>query len=92
MSDMSDANENLDLIDHNTEVSIVVNAIYFDLGILIAETLDRFPNYDSLPIDEIIDNLIMDKRISNDEARRILNDFTKKYYSQETYHGIEKTT
>lgn len=88
---MSDANENLDLIDHNTEVSIAVNAIYFDLGILIAETMERFPSYDSLPIDEIVDNLIIDKRISDDEARRMLNDFTKKYYNQETYHGIEET-
>ena len=88
---MGDINDKLDLIDHNTEVSIIVNAIYFDLGILVFETLSRFPSYDSLPIDEIIDNLVMDKRISIDEARRMLNEFTKRYYNQETYHGIEET-
>ena len=88
---MGDVNDKLDLIDHNTEVSIIVNAVYFDLGILVSETLSRFPSYDSLPIDEIVDNLVMDKRISNDEARRMLNEFTKKYYNQETYHGIEDT-
>ena len=88
---MGEVNDKLDLIDHNTEVSIIVNAIYFDLGILVSETLTRFPNYDSLPIGEIVDNLMMDKRISNDEARRMLNDFTKRYYNQETYHGIEET-
>ena len=88
---MSNANEKLGLIDHNTEVSIIVNAVYFDLGILVAETMERFPSYDSLPIGEIIDNLIMDKRVSNDEARRMLDNFTKKYYNQETYHGIEET-
>ena len=88
---MGEVNDKLDLIDHNTEVSIIVNAVYFDLGILVSETLTRFPNYDSLPIDEIVDNLMMDKRISNDEARRMLNGFTRKYYNQETYHGIEET-
>ena len=88
---MGEVNDKLDLIDYDTEVSIIVNAIYFDLGILVSETLTRFPSYDSLPIDEIVDNLMMDKRISNDEARKMLNGFTKKYYNRETYHGIEET-
>lgn len=79
---MKDANKNLDVIDHDTEISILVNAIFFDLGILVAESLKRFPNYDNLPVEEIVNNLIIDKEISEKEARNLLDEFTRRYYGR----------
>ena len=88
---MGDINQNLGLIDHDTEISIVANAVFFDLDILIIETINRFTNYSELPVDEIVKELIVDKGISEEEAKSMLNEFTLKYYNQETYHETEET-
>lgn len=76
-------NEEIGVIDHATEISIVANAVYFGLGVLIAETLKRFSNFDDLPVDEVIQELIIDKGITRDEAVSMLNDFTLRFYQQE---------
>lgn len=79
---MKGANKNLGVIDHDTEVSILVNAVYFDLGILVAESIARFPSFESIPVGEVVDNLVIDKGISEGEARELLDGFAKRYYGR----------
>ena len=77
---MAGVNANLGVIDHATEVSIAVNAVFFDLDVLVAETLIRFSSFDSLPVDEIIDEL--------EDAESMLNAFTLKYYDRGIYDEV----
>lgn len=85
---MAGVNANLGVIDHATEVSIAVNAVFFDLDVLVAETLIRFSSFDSLPVDEIIDELVIDKEIPIEDAESMLNAFTLKYYDRGIYDEV----
>lgn len=67
-------------LDHATEVSIAVNAIFFDLDVLIAETLIRFPNAGEFPYDEVVGELVLDKGVGEDVARGLTDAFLGRYY------------
>lgn len=76
-------NDNLGEFDKKDELSLIANAVYFDMDVLVVEVLRRFPSFNSLMIDDIIRELMSDKQISEEEAADKLNKFTIRYYNQE---------
>lgn len=72
-------------LDHDTEVSIAVNAIFFDLDILISHTIETFTAIEELPVREIADTLVTDKGVSEEAAMDLVNRFTSRYYGTEVF-------
>ena len=71
-------------LDQETQISLIVNAVYFDMPILVTEVIKRFPSFDALPsIDLLVKELISDKSIAEEEAINKLKSFFLKYYNQE---------